>query len=380
MSVNDLKPSRDQQPKVLFVLGGMGMGGAERVAATLLNGWLERGLPASLLTLGETDASAYNLAPEVEHHNVNLLWASANPVSGVWANMRRIRMVRDAITNIAPHVVISFIEANNVLVLAALRQLDIPVIVSERTDPRHYKVVWWRRLMRRLLYPRSSALVVPTEAVATWSRRWMPAHKVEVIVNPLPDFPSPDMEAPREHLILSVGRLVWHKGHRDLIDAYVGSHAQQRDWKLVVLGEGPERRNLEAQIDRLNLQEHVSLPGNTPSPWQWLHRAAIFVLPSSFEGFSNALMEGLAMGCACVAYNCPSGPAELLADDRGVLVPTGDVDALRVALDELVDDEARRLQLAHNGFQGSERYDFDRVTGQWLQLIHRVLAAQQHET
>src|SRR5262245_20722298 len=140
---------------------------------------------------------------------------SAGLLGGLRSNLTRVRRLRDECRAIRPDVIVSFIDQTNVIVLLAAAGLGIPVVVSERIDPRVSPLggVW--KMLRRLTYGRASALVVQTQSVADWARDLVSAHRVQVIPNPVGEScitigrrPRSDARARR---IVAVGRLVPQK-------------------------------------------------------------------------------------------------------------------------------------------------------------------------
>lgn len=127
-------------------------------------------------------------------------------------------------------------------------------------------------------------------------------------------------------VLLGAGRLAPEKDFATLIEAF-RRVAAERPCRLVILGEGRLRRELESQVRALGLEAHVSLPGWAENPFAFMARAALFVLSSRHEGFGNVLVEALACGCPAVSTDCPAGPAEIL-EDPVLLAPVGDPEAL----------------------------------------------------
>jgi glycosyltransferase involved in cell wall biosynthesis len=133
-------------------------------------------------------------------------------------------------------------------------------------------------------------------------------------------------------VVLSAGRLTRQKDFPVLIRAFSRVYASRR-CRLVLLGEGEERRSLEALLEDLGLRQCVSLQGFVRNPFAYMRRAAVFALSSAWEGLPGALIQALACGVPVVATDCENGPREILHDGRfGRLVPVGDVPALANAI------------------------------------------------
>jgi glycosyltransferase involved in cell wall biosynthesis len=135
--------------------------------------------------------------------------------------------------------------------------------------------------------------------------------------------------------------LIPQKDFPTLLAAFAGVLTRRPDARLAILGDGPERANLHAEIDRLMIRDQVRMLGFTKQVGDWMSRAEVFVLSSSNEGFGNVLVEAMHAGAKVVSTDCPSGPREILEDGRwGRLVPVGDVGALTDALvDSLADHD-----------------------------------------
>lgn len=145
-------------------------------------------------------------------------------------------------------------------------------------------------------------------------------------------------------VVLAVGRLHWQKGFPVLLKAFARVRAV-RPARLVILGEGSDRKALTAMAESLGVANDVALPGFEPNPFPWMARAAVFVLSSVSEGFGNVLCEAMACGCPIVSTDCPGGPREILDHGTyGSLVPVGDDRAMAqsvLAVLEAPPDRAR---------------------------------------
>jgi glycosyltransferase involved in cell wall biosynthesis len=131
---------------------------------------------------------------------------------------------------------------------------------------------------------------------------------------------------------------------------------------------------LKQQATKLGVADVVLLPGFV-GVGQWLNRSEIFVLSSRFEGFPNALMEAMQMRRACVSFDCPSGPRDLIENGRnGLLIPPQDVTALSEALQRLAADPVLRCHLGLEASKIDEQFSPALVYGKWLRLIDAVSA------
>ncbi len=171
-------------------------------------------------------------------------------------------------------------------------------------------------------------------------------------------------------MILSVGRLDEHKGHSDLIRAFAKVRQTYRDWRLVIVGDGSLRQNLEVLCGELNLRDSVDFAGVSSNVEAWMESAGIFVLSSRSEGFPNVLIEAMAMGAPVISADCLHGPSEIITDNKdGRLVPVGDFEQLASAISDLIDSPALREQLSSRARMVRIRYDQDKIMALWENIL-----------
>lgn len=170
-------------------------------------------------------------------------------------------------------------------------------------------------------------------------------------------------------VILSAGRLRKQKDFETLLRAFALVRVKQA-CRLVILGEGSERRRLEELIEQLGLRGEALLPGHRPNPFAYMRRAALFVLSSRFEGSPNVLIEALAVGVPVVATDCHSGPREILEDGAyGPLVPVGDAEQMAAAILATLATPLPAVAL-----RGAvTRFDADTVAGQYVEIFQSLL-------
>ena len=295
---------------VIFSLGG---GGAERVMTIMANYWASKGWPVTLRTFDDGSVPAYDLNPTVLLRPLCIAGESGNPLQAVAKNLKRLVVLRRAIRDSGPQVVISFLDTINVRTLLAGTGLRIPIIVSEHIDPAHHPIgkVWGA--LRMMCYRRATGVVALTEDALAFFPGAV-RRKGHVIPNPvsLSDYPMSSVSAGRGRVVLAMGRLSYQKGFDQLLRAFAIVAVKHVGWTLVVWGEGPLRAELEQLRDELGLHRRVLFPGWTADSVGEMRRAGLFVLSSRHEGFGMVLAEAMACGLAVISFDGPSGPSEIV--------------------------------------------------------------------
>jgi len=358
---------------ITLVISSLTGGGAERVMSIMANYWVEKGNSITLITLDSEENDFYQLDPRVRRVGLALTQNSTSVFSAFKNNFARVLRLRAAIRASHPKVVICFQDRTNVLALVATWGLTIPIVVSERSNPFYHNVDRKWDSLRRWLYPRAKAVVVQTVEMKEWVAEFVASDRVHIIPNPvMPVEEKNNLILPIEitpPYIVAMGRLVPLKGFDLLLKAF--ARCRHKNWSLVILGEGPERENLEYQVRQLELDSCVYLPGRVIEPVAVLKQAALFVLSSQYEGFPNALIEAMSCGLPVISFDCPYGPSFIIRDNvNGILVPPDNVEALTYAMDNLMSDKCRRQRLGYQARGIVEKFSIDKIMGQWEKLLN----------
>jgi len=341
---------------------------------TLCNRWAERGWDVTLATFDDGSVAPYfPLTPGVRHVSLALQRRANGVFRSVVDNLWRVRRLRRFVAQERPDCILSFIDETNVLALLAAKGTGIPVVVSERTDPAQHPIPCPWRILRRVTYPWARAIVLQTRAAAAYfPPSW--ASRIAVVPNPVPKVapvpPAPGSPDGRMHRIVGMGRLEKEKGFDLLIRAFASFAATLPEWDLTILGDGPERDALAAEIARSGLTRRIALPGREPDAIGVLQHADLFVLSSRYEGFPNALCEAMACGLPVIAFDCPSGPAEIVRDRvDGLLVPAEDEAALSAAMARLIADPEGRRRMGARAAEVSDRFSVERIASLWERIL-----------
>ena len=362
--------------RLTLVISSLGGGGAERVMTNMANYWADAGWDITILTLDDGAAPLfYELDRRVRRVPLAVAQDSGNPFAALRNNFRRVRELRRSIRQSGPDAVLSFLDTTNVVTLLATRGLSVPVIVSERSDPaRNSPGRIWSQL-RRLTYPMADVVVVQSKGALDYFSPTVQS-RARIVPNPVL-LPRPSATAssvqPRKPAIVSMGRMVPAKGFDLLLRAFAQLKDKHRDWTLVILGDGPLRTQLESLRDQLGLEQRVLMPGRVSNPYDFLLGSDLFVMPSRYEGFPNALCEAMACGLAVICTDCPSGPREIIRDGvDGILIANEDVAALEKAMDWLMASEVTRKRLGERAPEVCKRLAVEKVMQMWEEALRKI--------
>ncbi len=347
------------------------------MAADLSAYWVQRGYKVTLVTQADAGTDVYPLHAAVKRYALGMAAFSTGKVSAAVANLRRVWALRRLIKRERPTIVLGMMTTASVLAIAAARGQPCRVIATEHTHPPSQELPeMWLRL-RRWAYPQAAAVVALTSGTAAWLDEHVPGSKVTVIPNavrwPLdsaePLLPPPPRNG--RYRLLAVGRLHPHKGFDLLLRAFQAIARQFPDWDLAILGEGGCRDELQGQIDEAGLAERVSMPGRAGNVGDWYAQSDLYVLSSRVEGLSNTLLEAMASGLAPVAFDCETGPREIVRNGiDGVLVnPPEDDEALAAHLSDMMARHEQRGAYARRAVDVRDRFSTTRVMALWGHLF-----------
>lgn len=364
--------------KVFFVCHKLSGGGAERVTLRILRR-LDRDRFDPVLVLIERGGSFQGDVPE----GIRVLHCGRFSEGARWSwFFEFVRFLRRE----KPLALVSFLWfVNMVSVLATwFSGIRCRLILSERSTIEGSRegvlTEFVRRAAIRFLYPAADRIVPNSRVLARQlvDGFGILAGKVVVIPNPvdleeiatqgnLARDPGVDQALP---IIAGMGRLSREKGFDLLIRAAAEIRAP---FRMVLMGEGPEEKNLRELTARLGVSDRVVFTGFLRNPYAWLAKSDVFVLPSRYEGFPNGLVEAMTLGLPCVATRCPTGPEEILTDGKdGLLVPVENPAALASAIDRLLADPALRERLGRAAQDGVRAYDAVGIVRRFEGLIEEV--------
>lgn len=256
-------------------------------------------------------------------------------------------------------------------------------VVASLATTYNFPTYWSARLIERLTKYLAQGYIANAHIVKkTYVEKFgVPEQKITVLVTGMDTslFRSlkPDQSlrdtlgiAPTDTVIVCVANLHINKGHRYLLEAFETLYQKRHDIKLLLVGDGMERNNLEQQVNPYDSKPAIQFLRKRSDVPQLLALSHIFVLPTFFEGMCNAIMEAMTSRLAVVTTDIVENRELITHEKTGLLTPVRDVPALVQALERLLEDMPFRTKLGENAFQSiEERYHLERTARRWEQFF-----------
>lgn len=368
--------------RLVVVAPSLSAGGAERMVVNMCRGLDRDRWEITVVTLTGRDDYAAELPGDVRRLSLGKTGPLDIP--------RVVRRLAHVLSRLRPDVVFTRVYFTALVTFAAAGLARCPAPLVSAIDChlslflRRERLTRLRTCLVRRILPRIDRLVAVSRAVRRdlVDRFGVDPDRCTVIHNSIDTDRVSRLaraELPREvenddrALVVSAGRLEPEKNFPLLIEAFA-SAADARQARLVILGEGRERRSLEELVRRLGLEDRVELPGFRANPFPCMQAATVFAFLSNHEGFGNAIVEAMACGAPVVCTDFPAATEIITDGEDGLLVPRGDVKAAADALRRVLADAQLRARLSQAARQRAAAFDNRRVARVYDELFRQVLA------
>lgn len=355
---------------IMFCLGSMTKGGAERVIANLSNEFCQKDDICIVVT--PPDEPMYELDKRIKFITLDRYEDKKSNI--LIRTTKRIIRLRKIIKDINPDIIVSLLPEPTYRVMIAKMFLNKKTIISVRNDPNIEYNTFLKRLLVKLLYTKANGFIFQTTDAQKYFSEKIQKKSI-VIPNPINEgFICEPYNGVREKIIVTVGRLVEQKNHKLLIDAFYEVQKKHREYILKIYGEGPLKKDLQEQINKLNLNEKIFLMGETNNIKEEIYKAYMFVLSSDYEGMPNALMEAMALGLPCVSTDCPSGGPKYLISDKenGLLFEVGNKEELIDSINLLIENKKLVSDIGCNANKIGINLNCKKINEQWIKYIQNV--------
>ena len=397
--------------KVVMVMPHMVGGGAERVAAQIMNKLNERGYDTRfiltsakknevvrsdlnektqliLLTeemnsettgqkIAHIPARAYStIFGKIYEKQNKYVPASIGKATIEWQYHREITWLRNYLKQNPDMTVIVFLQPSIPIVLLAAQGLPNKVIISERADPNRLMKKRYGKPFIEKYYTRADIAVFQTDDAKSVYPEAV-SKKGTVIFNPLKDNLPQPYRGERNKNITTFCRISNQKNLPLLVEAFSQVHSKHPDYTLRIIGDAPNDegrevlRAIDNQINELQLKESVKLEPFMKNVHEAVIKDAMYVNSSDYEGISNAMLEAMAISMPVVCTDCPIGGAKATINngENGLLVPIQNAEALANVMNRVIEEEGLAYKLSHNASKLRDEISLDSITDKWIKLL-----------
>ena len=353
--------------KIDFIVSSLRIGGAERVLVTLTDLFTEKGLNVRVNTfLPHMD---FQLDSSVAYNNLNTSTIKIQTIRYLYELFKFYKKKENR-----PDVVISFMTQTSLSSIIICKIFGIKVIACEHTN--HLRTstnVNLVRFTRKYIYRCADAITILTKFDFPYYRKI----NKRVVVMPNPNsFKIPETNILREKTILAVGNLDKYKvkGFDNLISLIRTPLKNHPNWKLKIAGSGEQgMKHLKKLAKNEDVENQIEFLGHCHDIADLMNQSSIFVLSSRMEGLPMALIEAMSQGMACIAFDCISGPSDIISnEENGLLIKNQDLDDMQVALCRLMNDKELRIRFGQNAMKITKRYSPENIYKKWCTLLNRL--------
>ena len=349
--------------KVDFLVDSLISGGAERVLVLLANHFEEQGQDVTIITF-----------------NDNEVWKPNETIKRVKLHDGQIKnqMVRSTVVLLKhyykksnrPDFLITSMTRTNLIGILVAKFYGIKVIASEHIN-HVMKADKIEKFTRNYIYRFADALTCLTGFDIDYYKK----KKANVLVmpNPVTFKIFKEEHRNREKVILAVGALdrYDHKGFDNLIPLIAPVLKKHKDWKLKLVGGGDKGTKLLKGLTKShNIEDQVIFVGFSSEVSKIMQNSEIYIMPSRFEGLPMVLLEAMSQGMACIAFDCISGPSDIITNNvNGVLVENQNLDLMARELDQLIESSDKRLEYSKQGVESLDNFKIEKIYQKYLDIF-----------
>lgn len=362
--------------KLLYITNGInGAGGLERVLSVKASYLAEHyDYEVTILSLNDNDNDPfYTFSDKIKMLSIPV---AGNPINYILSYKKGIQ---ETVKQLKPDVIAVCDDGLKGFFIPQLLKTKIPIIyerhVSKEIEMNDSFPIWKKgliqlkwRLMERLASSFAKFVVLTNENTKEWSS----LKNLEVIPNPLSFYPKQSSTLQNKKVI-AVGKQSYQKGYDRLLNSWKIVNERHPDWQLEIYGTIAPEFHLADLAHDLRIEKSVFFfPPEKDIQSKYLE-ASLYVMSSRFEGFGMVLIEAMACGVPCVSFDCNYGPSDIIENEvDGFVVQNGDCDSLANSINELISNEALRIDMGTKAKDNVKRFLPETIVQQWDQLFRSL--------
>lgn len=362
-----------QKMKICLIGNSLSNGGANKIHAVLSNYFFEQNFEVHNVIFIDNvtfpfSGSLLNLSTSKQHH-----WKYRHLLQRFWTLKRFLKY-----NNF--DFIIDFRNRNHDFQEFIFTKFlyKTPFIITVHS----YNLEWYfpkNSFLAKSIFSRAFGIVAVSNEIEQKIKKDFGYRNVETIYNPLNlkeiNQLSKDYINLQFDFVLGVGRMVFdnNKQFDLMIEAYSRSELPKKNIKLVLLGDGEQRKDLENLVLNKNLKDKVIFLGFQKNPFSYFKNARFTLLTSKYEGLPNTISESLACETPVIAFDCLSGPKELILDrNNGLLIENQNLDKFVFGINEFINDENLYSFCKNNAQKSVEKFEIEKIGNQWLNYLKKL--------
>ena len=343
-------------------------GGAQKNLLYLINALKKNNDKIYLLTFSNKTKDIFVLSKHIQRSFLPLEQHSITFLKKVTNNMKRLRLLRKFFSEKDFDIIISFLTTTNILTIMSTLGLRSKVIISERNDPKRQEINFFWRILRNFFYKYCDLLTFNLKDSRDFFSKICPNDKVKYIPNFVYVIQKKPLKRKRKFM-LAVGRLHKQKVFDILIKAFSIFWKKNKNYDLIILGDGDERSNLEKKIKELRLENNILLPGYV-NPNPYYNACYLYISSSRYEGVSNATLEAMQYKIPIIITETQIGMFDYLKDDHSALFALTNPKSIAEKINTIIDSKKLKKKISLNAFNSINKVDNKKIKEMWTKVIY----------
>ncbi len=357
--------------KIDLIISTLRGGGAERVLLLLASSFIKRpGINVRIITLNKGEE--YIIDRNLNRVSLDKGIIPNHTLRSFFNLLKFYRKKQNR-----PDIIISFITLTSLIAIVVAKFYNIKIIAAEHNNyKRNMGPEFLSLFTKKKLYKKADLVTVLTSYDVPYYKKY--GVNVKVMPNPCTFKPLAELPQNRKKVILAIGKLdrYHHKGFDNLITIVEPILKKHHDWKLKIVGSGNEGLPfLQKLVSDKKLEDQIIFTGFIKNIPELMQESSIFILSSRYEGLPMVLLEAMSQGMACIAYNCVTGPSDIIQhNNNGLLIEDQNIEKMREGLEKLIVDKDLRKKFGENGLKSLKRFEIDTVIDDYINIFNEILA------
>jgi glycosyltransferase involved in cell wall biosynthesis len=360
--------------KILYIVPKINNGGGvARVLSIKANYLVENfGYEVHILTQNGGNTSLFYLFNDkIALHDVSLIGGKISFF------LQYVKALKLALSTIKPDVIIVCDNGLKAYTIPFILKINKPIIfechgskyIEEKEQKKYFSATKIKLVFKEFSANKFAKFIaLSSESLKEWNVK-----NGVIIPNPL-WFEATRFADLKSKKVIIVARHSYEKGLDRMLQIWQYVVLKHPDWKLEIYGKSNENQELQKLAKALGISNNVTFFEPTNNIYDKYLGASIIAMTSRTEGFGMVLVEAMAIGLPCVAYDCPCGPRSIIQNDKnGFLVENGNVDSFVQKMELLIEDENLRLQMGQNAKNSVSKYNLDSIMQQWKLLFESMI-------